>query len=594
MSQVFNPFTGNFDTVRDIVGTTNQVNVVQSGDQYTLSTPQDIHTGATPQFQDVQVLGTGLGNRLVGKTLAQLSSTGVVKGLALSINADPTKFDIAAGTYEIVDNYTDPLNTVVTHVAYAGSTANTLTYLATAPATYILLDSSGNITQQTSYPTPSERRAKALIGRLTHQNNAVITFANTFPDIKDGIVSQVYDLMDAMAPFKIGGLAITTNGANLSFNRSSGSAFFRAASWVATPANPHTLNFTSQTLQPFRKMTQTTTVDGSDVTVVEPNYYDVGGVRTLNGGGNGTATIQRVYLYKSGGVRVAYGQKVYTNIATALSSINQDPFVPNPTIEQTAILIGYIVLTKDCTDLTNTNKARLLTAARFDAGGSAAAGGTTSLQQAYLNSVLPQIVLNSTQGAFTIGDAPTPIGTLVDIRNNAGTTSFMKVDASGTHTTNFTGTGTTGAVRVHNLTTTQKNALTPAAGMIVWDTTLSQLQVYDGTSWRQVIIDPQNSNLTLAGSGTLAISLTHTQQTWLVQGASGAITMSTTPFGSSAPVSGAEIVVIGNDDTNSVTFPTNDAAKGIIGYSVTLGKGQVATFKYNSTLDRYVIKSVSN
>ena len=52
--------------------------------------------------------------------------------------------------------------------------------------------------------------------------------------------------------------------------------------------------------------------------------------------------------------------------------------------------------------------------------------------------------------------------------------------------------------------------------------------------------------------------------------------------------------MIGNDDTFVVTFPTNDAAKGIIGYSVTLGKGQVATFKYNATLDRYVIKSVSN
>lgn len=154
--------------------------------------------------------------------------------------------------------------------------------------------------------------------------------------------------------------------------------------------------------------------------------------------------------------------------------------------------------------------------------------------------------------------------------------------------------GTDGALLLPRLTTTQKNALTPAAGMIVWDTTLSQLQVYDGSTWRQVIIDPQNSNLTLAGSATLAISLTHTQQTWLVQGASAAITMSTTPFGSSAPVSGAEIVVIGNDDTNTVTFPANDAAKGIIGYSVTLGRGQVATFKYNATLDRYVIKSVSN
>lgn len=594
MSYSFNPFSGNFDNVRDISGTTNQVNVAQAGDNFTLSTPQDIHTGATPQFQDVQVIGTGLGNRLVGKTLAQLSSTGVSSGLTLSINADPTKFDIAAGTYEIVDNYTNPAAPVVTPVTYAGSTANTLTYLATTPATYILLDSAGAITQQTTYPTPSERRAKALIGRLAHQNNTVITFANTFPDIKNGIVSQFYDLCDAMAPFKIGGLSITANGANLSFNRSSGSAFFRSASWVATPSNPHTLNFTSQTLQPFRKMTQTTIVDVSDVTVVEPNYYDVGGVRTLNGGGNGTATIQRVYLYKSGGVRVAYGQTVYTNLATALSRINQDPFVPNPTIEQSAILIGYIVLTKDCTDLTNTNKARLLTAARFDAGGSAASGGITSLQQAYNNSILPQIILSSDHGAFTIDDASTPIGTLVDIRNNAGTTSFMKVDASGTHTTNFTGTGTTGAVRLHNLTTTQRNALTPAAGMIVYDTTLNQMQGYANGDWGELTRELQAANISLAAGAELAISLTHSRQTWLVAGASAPVTLSATPFGSAEPVYGAEITLIGNSDANPVTIPVNDASFGVIGYSVTLGKGQVATYKYNGTLLRYVIKSVSN
>ena len=130
--------------------------------------------------------------------------------------------------------------------------------------------------------------------------------------------------------------------------------------------------------------------------------------------------------------------------------------------------------------------------------------------------------------------------------------------------------------------------------MIVYDTTLARFECYT-TSWGACgSSDVQNSDLTLTASDTLAISLTSDRQTWLVQGGAAPITMSTAPFGSSTPVSGAEIVVIGNNDTFVVTFPTNDAAKGIIGYSVTLGKGQVATFKYNATLDRYVIKSVSN
>lgn len=153
---------------------------------------------------------------------------------------------------------------------------------------------------------------------------------------------------------------------------------------------------------------------------------------------------------------------------------------------------------------------------------------------------------------------------------------------------------TTGALLVSRMTTTQKNALTPTNGMIVYDTTLSRFECYS-TAWFPCgSSDIQNSDLTLTASDTLAISTTAPLQTWLVQGNAAAITMSTTPFGSTDPVSGAEFVVIGNSDTNTVAFPVNDAANGIIGYQVTLGRGQTVTYKYNATLDRYVIKAVSN
>lgn len=154
--------------------------------------------------------------------------------------------------------------------------------------------------------------------------------------------------------------------------------------------------------------------------------------------------------------------------------------------------------------------------------------------------------------------------------------------------------GTNGALLHARLTTTQKNALTPTNGMQVYDSTLNQMQCYINGSWSQCVQDLQSSDLTLTASDTLAISLTHAQQTWLIQGNSGPITMATVPFGSTDPVNGAEIILIGNTDADSVTFVVNDAANGIIGYGFTLGKGMVATVKYNATLDRYVVKSISN
>jgi len=45
---------------------------------------------------------------------------------------------------------------------------------------------------------------------------------------------------------------------------------------------------------------------------------------------------------------------------------------------------------------------------------------------------------------------------------------------------------TTKGVRFPNMTTTQKNAITPSAGTIVFDTTLSKLCVYSGSAWQTI------------------------------------------------------------------------------------------------------------
>ena len=43
-----------------------------------------------------------------------------------------------------------------------------------------------------------------------------------------------------------------------------------------------------------------------------------------------------------------------------------------------------------------------------------------------------------------------------------------------------------GILATKNVTTTEKNLLTPAAGWVVFDTTLSKLSVYSGTAWETV------------------------------------------------------------------------------------------------------------
>lgn len=154
--------------------------------------------------------------------------------------------------------------------------------------------------------------------------------------------------------------------------------------------------------------------------------------------------------------------------------------------------------------------------------------------------------------------------------------------------------GTNGALLIPRLTTAQRNALTGTAGMQIYNTTTAQFECYV-SSWAPCSATVSvNSNLTLTGGASISISTTIYAQTWRVQGNAAAVTLSTTPFGGTAPLDGARITLIGNHATNTVSLAFNDAAKGYVGPDITLGLYDSITVEYNSTLDRYILVSRSN
>ena len=66
-------------------------------------------------------------------------------------------------------------------------------------------------------------------------------------------------------------------------------------------------------------------------------------------------------------------------------------------------------------------------------------------------------------------------------------TYFSQLDSN---TPNYAQTYTAdtfnGIAATRNVTTTEKNALAPSAGWVVFDTTLGKLCVYDGSAWETV------------------------------------------------------------------------------------------------------------
>ena len=105
----------------------------------------------------------------------------------------------------------------------------------------------------------------------------------------------------------------------------------------------------------------------------------------------------------------------------------------------------------------------------------------------------------STAGGIT-HPASTSLGLwgVTDLRfiYGSGSTEAMRIDSSGnvgigTSSPNASAIldaqSTTKGVRMPNMTTTQKNAISsPAAGLIVFDTTLAKLCVYSGSAWQTI------------------------------------------------------------------------------------------------------------
>lgn len=75
-----------------------------------------------------------------------------------------------------------------------------------------------------------------------------------------------------------------------------------------------------------------------------------------------------------------------------------------------------------------------------------------------------------------------------------------------------------------------------------------------------------------------------------VQGDGGPVITSSTPFGTSHGFGdGKEIVLLGLDDTNTVTLEVNDIAGGIISNGkIVLSRFSQVLLIYNATLDRFI------
>jgi hypothetical protein len=380
------------------------------------------------ETNSIQIASNGTEWVALGYNISTVnSSTGVFEFTGLTKLTSST-FRVGPIKGWIVDDTTNPLSPQLYYVTYSGGT-HTATYLNTSTETWVYLTSGGTISQSNINLTEKQRRQNIFLGKLGHADKTNIINAFSQPDFVLSPLSQLRDMFDPIG-FVNEGITASANGANLSFNTSAGYLHGLGINFANDTLNPNAIYVSGTSPCTFQYRTQTGGT-ASNVTVIDPTKYDVGGVITSLSGTK--ATNQRIYLVQNGVFRVQYGQTEYSTLAQAIAAIASEPFIEFTNFQNNGILIGILSVLSSATDLTDDSKAIFFNVSKFgDSAGAAGGAATTTLQQAYNNSVNPEITTNSTLDALSIkngtGNADNTTNLIEGLNTAGNTTSLIRAD----------------------------------------------------------------------------------------------------------------------------------------------------------------------
>ena len=387
-----------------------------------------------PNFADVIIGGNSIGNNL-----AILNITGVVSGTVVSVNAgDNTTFDVAAGTYFVLDPFTDPMNPTFTPVTLAGQVGIAMT--GTAPFTYVYADINGDIQQQTSEWTAEQVRDNAILAIVVRENGVNISAVSENQIFARGAAYLAVDQARAIGGVNIAGNHFTPNGANLQIDRSSGETFGLSINAAASQKTPNNIIRSGDTALTFDIIYSNGAGGFTEITGqtnMNVTQYD-----------NGTGTLATIpnnrfvnhrWLYFASVNRcvLQFGSTIYNTIAEAENNRLAEAFqnVGLAVDDNTRTIMS---LAQGATDLSDLSDARFNNTGKFGfgtGGGGSVTGGIGDVTSNTASVTSTAIVTFADTSGKLVGES----GVLIDGSNNVtGAASYNGVAlTTGGSATNF-------------------------------------------------------------------------------------------------------------------------------------------------------------
>jgi hypothetical protein len=282
----------------------------------------------------------------------QNSSTGLLTGGVLSIGTTNTTFTISSGEGQIITD--DPLNTtaiIYKPIVWAALVDIPVDNIATQYQTFVSIDTNGGVVQQSSRPSPMERRNQIFIGVIVNLNNGTVNSVNNEQDYSVAPISQFRDLTSSLGHLNLGPNTLSSTS-GMTIRKSYGEMFAPGSNYIDNPHSPH--------VRPLPLIDTSISGDlrylASDGIIQLPSvnintlFYEspLGNLATLS---PGQYTSQRIYSLPNNELRIQWGQGVYTSFDDAVADMLNDNFITEASLAANGVLIGNLIVGEGTTDL---------------------------------------------------------------------------------------------------------------------------------------------------------------------------------------------------------------------------------------------------
>jgi hypothetical protein len=412
--------------------------------------PADSLTGNAGKFLRVNAGATAV--EYANVTSSNLNdTTGILFGGALSATIGGTTFSVTAGIGQIVTQTAtiSGVVTTVTNVTWSAVVGAAITNIATSQFTYVLVNSSGTVIQQTTPFTDAQYKTHIIIGILCHINLASVNLVTNSQNVAYEDPHRLVELISAFGPIKKTGLNIGPNGANLRVNRTQGEAFKIGANYTTDQFEPDVAIISAKTPAKLCRAYGNNSVGftfdtdgGLFYDDIDRNQYFNPTTGVLETVGGSKWTIQRLFFFPNNpdDIICYYGVQTYNQFSEARANLEFETFDEATITAENAIFLGFLFVRHNATALNNPTQAAFLQSGLFrgipPGGGGSGGGGdsigeltgdvTTPAATAPSQSVAATLKANLKTGSF---------GVTVD-----GVTSIVQVGQVGYVTIPYDGT----------------------------------------------------------------------------------------------------------------------------------------------------------